>query len=125
MSHFLRLPPEIRNSIYKYCLIVDYPIAPYLSTYELCILAVHDREIKKGKRKPVSKPELPAVSIIQVSKQLHLEASPILYGQNHWKHPQCWSNYECSKSIFDYHEAFFRKIEVSFDWREGSFRNIY
>ncbi|CAF9934589.1 MAG: hypothetical protein HETSPECPRED_009277 [Heterodermia speciosa] len=121
MSDFFCLPFEIRTIIYGYCLIVDYTIAPYPSTYELSNLALRDRQVKRRLRTPVSKPELPAVGILQVSKQMHKESCPILYGQNRWKHPQCWSNSECYESMFDLHEALFKDIEMCFDWREGSF----
>ena len=125
MSHFLQLPLEIRSIIYKYCLIVDCVINPYPSTYELHNLAAIDPRFKQGLGKRVSKPELPTFSILMVSKQLHREASPILYGQNRWKHPQCWENTEPDSrtfSMFDTHEALFKNIEMSFDWRESNFR---
>ena len=125
MSHFLRLPLEIRNIIYEYCLVVDYVIDPYPSTYKLCQLAALDRRIKKGRYELVFKPELPTVSILVVSKQFHRETSPILYGHNHWKYPQCWANTEYYESIFDTHTPFFKHISMSFDWREGSFRMNY
>lgn len=127
MSRFLQLPLEIRNIIYKYCLVVNYVITPYPSGYESYKLAMLRKAIKTGLRERVSEPELPAVSILQVSKQLHRETSPILYGQNCWKHPQFYSNCgtECVCSIFDIHGAFFKNIEMRFDWRENNFQTNY
>ena len=122
MSHFLRLPLEIRTIIYEYCLIVDYVIDPYPSTYELCKQATLDRSPKTRYGKRVSKPELPAVSILKVNIQLHCEASRILYGLNRWKFPQSSWNTEYSFSVFETHGAFFNDVEMRFDWREGNFR---
>ena len=125
MSPFFRLPLEIRNIIYKDCLIVDYRIAPYPSTYELCKLDALGRVIKIGDPKPVSRPRFPSLSILRVNKQLHRETSRILYGQNRWKDPQCSVNSGYYASIFDLHGALFKDIEICFDWRESNFRLDY
>ena len=125
MSHFLRLPLEIRVMIYEYCLIVDHVIDPYPSAYEFCKEAVLDRSIKKGYGERVSKPELPTVSILRVSVQLHREASPILYGKNCWKHPQWLWNTDINKSVLHTHQEFFKDMKMCFDWREGTFWNNY
>ena len=125
MSPFFRLPLEIRNIIYKYCLIVEHRIVPYPSTYELCRLAAIGKVIKEGDPKPVSRPKFPSLSILRVNKQLHRETSCIFYGQNRWKDPQCSVNSGYYTSIFDLHGALFKDIEICFDWRESNFRLDY
>ena len=69
MFPFLLLPPELRNSVYHYCLVTS-------SAIDLCALRTNRAE----------RPRLPDVGlfprILQLNRQVHDEASSILYKQN-------------------------------------------
>ncbi|KAL8806451.1 MAG: hypothetical protein Q9182_001366 [Xanthomendoza sp. 2 TL-2023] len=66
---FLRLPAEIRNHIYRECLLVEGIINPYPLYYQ-------DQRIVPGGQ------VRPSVALLRVSKQVECEAQAILYGEN-------------------------------------------
>ncbi|KAL8678850.1 MAG: hypothetical protein Q9186_004833 [Xanthomendoza sp. 1 TL-2023] len=68
---FLKLPPEIRNLIYRECLVVEGIINPYPQCYQdKCV-------VPKGQFRP-------SVALLRVSKRIKCEAQAILCGENTW-----------------------------------------
>lgn len=65
---FERLPPEIREMIYKFCLCVEGTVIPYPDDL--------DRLDKRC---------LPAVALLAVSRSIREEALPVLFGMNTWR----------------------------------------
>ncbi|KAL8919008.1 MAG: hypothetical protein Q9172_005185 [Xanthocarpia lactea] len=70
---FMDLPPEIRNAIYEYCLVVPCEIVPYPTDAE------------KQDEAMAPKYEKPAVNLTEVSKTVRDEARVYLYGKNLWR----------------------------------------
>ncbi|KAL8903251.1 MAG: hypothetical protein Q9171_007469 [Xanthocarpia ochracea] len=70
---FMDLPPEIRNVIYEYCLVVPCEIVPYPT------------EAEKQDEATAPKYEKPAVNLTEVSKTVRDEARVYLYGKNLWR----------------------------------------
>lgn len=80
--HFTGLPREIRDAILELCLVVKGPINPYPTNYE-------DRNpFEKTERKP-------DVALLEVNRNINVEASRIFYGGNLWKHN--WRSEDYSK----------------------------
>lgn len=73
MARFLDLPAEIRNMIYRYCLVKNHTLIPYKEHYPL---SKADLAFRK---------DLPAVALLQVCKTIEAEAAAVLYGQNVWR----------------------------------------
>lgn len=73
MAHFYHLPMEIRQMIYRECLVVGeiYP-------YSLSDALQPDTETPQDK----TGCELPSVALLQVSKTIREEAEPMLYQKN-------------------------------------------
>lgn len=71
MACFLKLPLELQNMIYEYCLVVKGLIFPYPSYYE------EDAVLQSAQRKP-------DVALVQVNKEIGTKAKKILYGNNVW-----------------------------------------
>ncbi|KAL8857771.1 MAG: hypothetical protein Q9178_005671 [Gyalolechia marmorata] len=70
---FMDLPPEIRNVIYEYCLVVPCEIVPYPT------------EAEEQEEATAPKYEKPAVNLTEVSKKVRDEARVYLYGKNLWR----------------------------------------
>lgn len=73
-SLFLKLPPEIRNRIYDFALCVDGEICPIG-------LGIHNRWQHTD---PAPNNFSFGSSVLRTSKQIYNEATPILYGKNHF-----------------------------------------
>ena len=73
MAAFLELPTEIRNMIYRYCLVKNRTLIPYEEYYQL---SKADLEFRK---------DLPTVALLQVCKIIETEAAEVLYGDNTWR----------------------------------------
>lgn len=101
MPHFLDLPPELRDTIYEYCLVVEGEINPYPTDYE-----------KQELMRPF--PRKPDVSLLLVSKLIRAEAEIVLYGQNLWRLSYSKAEYlmwnDATKLI--------RRLVVNFDVRD-------
>ncbi|KAL8776671.1 MAG: hypothetical protein Q9213_008181 [Squamulea squamosa] len=67
------LPPEIRNIIYEYCLVIPSEIVPYPT------------EAEKRNETLTFRCEKPAVALLVVSRQVRDEACVYLYGKNVWR----------------------------------------
>lgn len=68
----MRLPREIRNMIYKFCLVVHGEIVPYKENY--------DRDTAQDYTG-----DKPMVALLAVDKAIRQEAASILYGKNLWR----------------------------------------
>ncbi|KAL8678849.1 MAG: hypothetical protein Q9186_004832 [Xanthomendoza sp. 1 TL-2023] len=120
---FMKLPSEIRNQIYCYCLLVKGEINPYPARYN------NQKVVSEGQSKPV-------VALLLVCKRIRSEAESILYGSNTWRlnksdvHdtlPAFWnrftqdpynSNLRSPNLRYDGKELQFGHLVVSFDYRD-------
>lgn len=66
---FEKLPPEIRNKIYRLCLVTDVEIVMHPEAHEL-----EDLPSFHGLK--------PFLQLLQVHRKIYLEAAPIFYGEN-------------------------------------------
>ena len=100
ISPFEKLPGEIRNLIYRFCLRHDEnTIIPLPTEYELGILVKrglkvprkpHDAHIRRA---PITAkidyqsydPKWPAVALLGVNRLIHSEVLPILFGNTVWR----------------------------------------
>ncbi len=98
MPHFLKLPREIRDMIYDYCLLVQGEIIPYPTYYE-----------KEEIGRPL--PQKPDIALLQVNKQIRAEAADMLYGQHVWR----LSYNSTEDSMWNSSTEFIRKVVVNFD----------
>ncbi|MCJ1287435.1 hypothetical protein MMC26_006786 [Xylographa opegraphella] len=80
MTSFLSLPYEIRRMIYTHALVIDY-IRPYFALQGEKYLCYHSDTMPPG-RFWQSMADLPDVDLLQTCRQIHAEASPILYAEN-------------------------------------------
>lgn len=71
-SAFMRLPREIRNMIYKLCLVVHGEIVPYKENY--------DRDTAQDYTE-----DKPMIALLAVDKVIRQEAASIFYGKNVWR----------------------------------------
>ena len=77
---FLKLPLEVRQTIYQFCLIVNSPINPCPTIHEPPSLLA-------------SKTHRPCVALLRVNKQVEAEAADVLYGHNRWLIPLSLNHY--------------------------------
>ena len=111
MATFTTMPREIRDQIYKLCLITDKFIYPYVTYYEeMDGIEPYNKQADKL-----------AVSLLIVSKQIRDEAAPILFGGNTFHlclvNP-CKSQISVPERLWSVHEKHFRHIELAFDARD-------
>ena len=108
MAGFLDLSREIRDMIYKLCLVTEKVIVPFKEHYPL------DRVKDIGFRD-----NMPTVALLGVSKLIGAEAAEILYGKNTWR---------ITSEAPDYYHAgeagYLNDVQL---WkrRAGLFRHIY
>ena len=122
------LPYELAFEIFKYFLVVDHEIIPYLSLYEISKRAIHDT-CKKRRYNPWplrEKPSLPSLNLLLVNTQVREMALSILYGENTWRRytdsSTFWSPWE--HNIFQIHRFRFNHISLRFDWREIAYHTL-
>ncbi|KAI4265491.1 MAG: hypothetical protein L6R38_009384 [Xanthoria sp. 2 TBL-2021] len=99
---FLDVPPEIRNIVYEYCLVIPGEIVPYPSDFE------------RQSEMMTIKYETPTVALLQVNHQIRDEARVYLYGHNLWR-LSCQSGPPLPTAVWDANLPFFRHITISFD----------
>ncbi|KAL9076972.1 MAG: hypothetical protein Q9161_000605 [Pseudevernia consocians] len=128
MSTFEKLPQEIRDMIYEYCLIHHEGIAPFPTIEERKLIKLSGREPAKLVRdntdpnflsacsNKVYAAEWPSVALLGVNKTVQEDAAGILFGKNTWhlsfigywheegEEAQFWSRYA----------KFFRHISTRF-----------
>ena len=102
MSALEKLPQEVRDMIYGYCLIHDGDIIPYPSIDEREAIEASGRKPAKRcfERKGVDygekqiirscarityAPDWPSVTLLGVSKRIQEEAAAVLFGMNVWR----------------------------------------
>ena len=116
-SAFMRLPPEVRNMIYGYCLVVEGCITPY----------------KKNKIRATTNQEHTSrgftVGLLAVDKVIRREAAAIFYGKNIWsltiqesylydypdidiENPPSSITEKASRTIWEVHAALFRRVLI-------------
>ena len=71
-SAFMKLPPEVRNIIYEYCLVVQGCITPYKGNYNRVTNQDHTSHDF-------------AIGLLAVDKVIGSEAAAIFYGKNMWR----------------------------------------
>ncbi|KAG8526001.1 uncharacterized protein KY384_000763 [Bacidia gigantensis] len=118
MSHFLKLPLELRNIIYRHCLVMeddnddDDGIIPYLRSYE----EEDGLESWNGFRAPI-----PGIGLLTVNKEISSEAKIIFYGENRWR-LHCWGRYPGHISDKDQlrvkNKHLFRHVQITLDARD-------
>ncbi|KAI4256329.1 MAG: hypothetical protein L6R42_006288 [Xanthoria sp. 1 TBL-2021] len=106
MPHFLGLPPEIRNMIYGYCLVVPREIMLLPSCYDNPRLELASHPASDAK----SRNHNPNLALLRVNKQINAESELIWYGRNIWRIETPW--------VFDGKAALFRDVTVSLDFRD-------
>ncbi|KAL8684248.1 MAG: hypothetical protein Q9224_006490 [Gallowayella concinna] len=99
------LPPEVRNIIYGYCLIVAGEIVPYPTIAE------------KADEMMTPKCAKPATALLAVSRSVRDESRPHLYGRNIWKLSfQTWPR--LPTTVWQANLGYFRHVTTSFDHRD-------
>ncbi|KAL8984313.1 MAG: hypothetical protein Q9205_001700 [Flavoplaca limonia] len=106
MTHFLSLPPEVRNMIYEYCLVVQRQIVPIPPVYDDTRLDLASQFTGDAE----SRNQKPSLSLLRVNKQINIETEPIFYGQNIWCMETPWH--------LEQKAAFMRNLTVSLDFRD-------
>lgn len=128
MSAFEKLPQEVRDMIYGYCLIHDGDIIPYPSIDERDEIeasggkpakrCLERKGVKYGEKQIVRScggityaPDWPSVALLGVSKRIQEEAANILFGKNVWRlsYIEQWVSEEDRPLWFRY-ERYFRHI---------------
>ncbi len=107
MSHFLKLPMEIRVMIYEYSLLTSNTINPYPTRYI-------------GPTEPFTQfttnTEDPTIGLLAVNTTIREEASPVFYGKNRLRVP--WdAEHPSSLALWGKHNAHFRHVVMDFDSR--------
>lgn len=113
MSHFPRLPREVRDLIYEYCLVVEGILDPCTPYYE-------EKNPENAKRKPET-------ALLRVNRSIGDEAAQMLYGKNVWRisykeDDPSWPDLTGTrrKNIFRY----MRNAVLSFDSRDVDHESI-
>ncbi|KAL8800040.1 MAG: hypothetical protein Q9200_007368 [Gallowayella weberi] len=99
------LPPEIRNSVYEYCLVIAGEIVPYPTIAE------------KADEMMTPKYEKPAVALLSVSRKVRDEAHPHLYGNNVWR-MSYQARPRLPTTVWDTNLPYFRHVTINFDSRD-------
>ena len=105
----MKLPIEIRNMIYEYCLVVSGQIVPYAENYERDTAQDYTGE-------------KPTIGLLAVDKTIRTEAASIFYGKNVWRVTARVTDLAdgstttnlLAKSIWKVHAALFRRVTVYF-----------
>ena len=119
MASFLNLPAEIRNMIYRYCLVQNQTLIPYKEHYPL---SKADLAFRK---------DLPTVALLQVCKKIETEAAAVLYGQNVWRitSKSCpgviSSAGKTRSSIWERRASMFRNVVIVFDQQDVDRDELY
>ncbi|KAH0291758.1 hypothetical protein M436DRAFT_44182 [Aureobasidium namibiae CBS 147.97] len=109
---FIRLPPEIRNTIYRYCLIVG----------EVYPRPKHDEDDRFNCRSHFERPQ---TQIFQLCRQVFNEAAPIYFGENKfilsygvwpWFHHAITIRAKNTSGMAQRH---LRSLSITFDLRDG------
>ncbi|KAL8860701.1 MAG: hypothetical protein Q9178_002731 [Gyalolechia marmorata] len=82
MAAFFDLPREIRDKIYEICLVMKGEIAPFPGPKDHLSCLAANRVQSQQEFYANQKPE---VVLLQLNKQINIEATLILYGQNLWR----------------------------------------
>ena len=86
MAHFFALPPEVREMIYKYCLLVE-EIRPYQDAEHRYLKGTGRTEYlelngMEGMNEVIPSSDRPSTALIMVCKLIREEAEPMLYSRN-------------------------------------------
>lgn len=108
MSHLLDLPTEVREMIYKYCLLTSKTINPYRTEYhqeaELCFTQF------------TTNTETPTIGLLAVNTTIREEASLVFYSKNRLHIP--WdAEHPSSLALCGKHNAHFRHVVMDFAFR--------
>ena len=120
MSHFFKLPREVRDEIYDLCLVISYDIILEPAGWEKAAMERANCFQRQGPE--VNDPDgfgprnRPTVALLRVSKSLHLEASLVFYGRNRFRLPLYPNSRQ--DSVFKKYSAQFHHITVCFDLRD-------
>lgn len=113
MSHFLRLPREVRDLIREYCLVVEGILDPCIPYYE-------EKNLENAKCKPET-------ALLRVNRCIGDEAAQVLYGKNVWRisykeDDPSWPNTRgpIRKNIYKY----LRNAVLRFDSRDVDHESI-
>ena len=115
LSAFMRLPPEVRNMIYVYSLVVEGCITPYKEVFTRIASQEHTSQDF-------------AVGLLAVDKVIRSEAAAIFYGKNIWRittrkvyvdhgivYAQSCTPDEDFTPMWIIHAALFRKVLIRAD----------
>jgi len=104
-SHFLRLPREIRDEIYEYCLLFDGELIPYPTLYDR-----EDGETNQGQ-------EMPCTALLALNQTIRAEAEHVLYSKNTWRMSDVQSIDDTHWNGFEFRHDQIREISIKFDSR--------
>ena len=120
MSHFFKLPREVRDQIYHLCLVISYDVILEPTGWEKAAMERANCFQRQGR--VVNDPDgfgprnRPTVALMRVSKAIHLEASLVFYGRNRFRLPLYPDGRQYS--AFKKYSAQFHHITVCFDLRD-------
>ena len=108
MAGFLDLPREIRDGIYKLCLLVDAEIVAHPDYFETAT----NFSVEGVNR--------PAVALLRVNRQVGQEAAAVLYGSNIWRIPNHCRLIKEDRppTVYERYGPFFRQVTIRLDNRD-------
>ena len=143
MSAFEKLPREVRDMIYKYCLLYDGEIIPYPYIDEVdeirfkgwkpakrCIGSYGIERNSEGDLRPCGgityATDWPSVALLGVSKGIQEEAANILFGMNVWRlsYVDHWGIGE-KKTLWYRYQHHFRHITTGISMHEMLRKYMY
>lgn len=146
-SPFEKLPPELKYSIFEYCLVNDKEIVPFPAEYERPELdaAAVEGTVLLGARPPNPRQKqasraisngdvkytegMPCIALLAVSRIIQDEAATILFGQNVWHLLDYVNEYNDNGNTFECQFRnrylwYCRHLKVKFDFRMVSSRAL-
>ena len=109
-TSFLDLPPEIRNEIYRYCLVIQRPFG---FTSDKMPPLQKKGPMRVSNRPGAERDTIPfAPGILQVNKEVHNEAISIFYGENIFQFQYAWVGEKILAQIGQQNVGQLRHIEV-------------
>lgn len=138
MSAFEKLPQEIRDMIYEYCLIHHESIIPFPTLEERNLIKLNGREPAKiwlGTTNPnfhstcsnkVYAADWPSVALLGVNKTVQEDAARILFGKNTWHLSFIGYGHEVGEEAQFWHRyaKFFRHISTRFSMHDVDPREV-
>ncbi|MCJ1459674.1 hypothetical protein MMC28_010053 [Mycoblastus sanguinarius] len=131
MSPFEKLPREVRDNIYEFCLLYDGEIIPFPTEYDREELGFWQggqeshKSVGKAflgyssaKESARSSVERPCFALLAVNSMIQAEAATILFGKNTWR--LAYTPHDCVEvySFWDRCTKYLRHLVIKFDFRD-------